>query len=60
MSPTLTQTRTLQWSDEDVDMEDWRMPGDYDVEAVCYEITHGPGFVLLKRMFGDKDLEMAS
>ena len=59
MSPTLTQTRTLQWSDEDVDMEDWCMPGDYDVDAVCQEITHGPGFVLLKRMFGDKDLEMA-
>jgi len=44
---------------EDVDMEEWSWPEDYDVNAVCHRITFGPGWVLLKKMFSDKDVEMA-
>ena len=51
--------RSLRWRNEDVDMEDWSWPEDYDVNAVCHRITFGPGWVLLKKMFSDKDVEMA-
>ena len=51
--------RSLRWRNEDVDMEDWSWPEDYDVNAVCQRITYGPGWVLLKKMFSDRDVEMA-
>jgi len=35
------------------------MPDHYDVNEVCHRVTYGPGWVLLKRMFHDHDVEMA-
>ena len=42
-----------------MDIEDWRWPEDYDVTDVCERVTTGPGWVLLKKMFSDRDVEMA-
>ena len=55
----LSLPKNLQWRNEDVEIEDWRWPEEYDVNDVCDRITMGPGWVLLKKMFSDKDVEMA-
>ena len=55
----LSVPKNLQWRNEDVEIEDWLWPEDYDVNDVCERITTGPGWVLLKKMFSDKDVEMA-
>ena len=49
----------LRWSNADVDMEDYLVPEDYDLQRVCHRVTYGPGWVLLKRMFSEKDVAMA-
>ena len=55
----LSLPKNLQWRNEDVEIEHWRWPEGYDVSDVCERITTGPGWVLLKKMFSDKDVEMA-
>ena len=49
----------LRYSDDDVCMDDWQMPKDYNLEEVCHKITYGNGWVLLQKMFSDVDVEMA-
>ena len=54
------QSAVLKWTNDDVDMMDWIIPEDYDLNKVCHAVTYGPGWVLLKRMFSEKDIEMAN
>ena len=49
----------FRWKNEDVDMDDFLIPDDYDLQKVCHQVTYGPGWVLLKRMFNNKDVAMA-
>ena len=51
--------QTLKWTNDDVDMEAWQMPDNCDVTEICTRVTYGPGWVLLKKMFSDQDVEMA-
>ena len=51
--------RKLRWTNDDVDMMDWKMPEHFDANVICHDITYGPGWVLLKGMFSEKDIEMA-
>ena len=51
--------RKLRWTNDDVDMMDWKMPEDFDANVICHDITYGPGWVLIKGMFSEKDIEMA-
>ena len=49
----------LRWKNEDVEMDDYMIPTDYDLEEVCHRVTYGPGWVLLKKMFSEEDVAMA-
>ena len=49
----------LRWTNEDVNMDDYLIPEDYDLQRVCHRVTYGPGWVLLKRMFSEEDIAMA-
>ena len=51
--------QTLKWTNDDVDMDSWQMPDNWDVNEICTRVTYGPGWVLLKNMFSDQDVEMA-
>ena len=50
---------TLKYNDDNVCMDSWQIPKDYNVEEVCKKICYGQGWVLLQGMFGKKDVEMA-
>ena len=45
----------LKYSDDDVSMDKWQVPKDYNLEDGCHKITHGQGWVLLSGMFCKKD-----
>ena len=49
----------LRWSNADVNMEEYRIPEDYDLQKVCHAVTYGPGWVLLRNMFSEEDIAMA-
>ena len=49
----------LKYRDEDVCMEDWQVPNDYNLDDVCEKITSGPGWIQLQGMFSMKDVGMA-
>lgn len=49
----------LLFSDEEVDMVDYRIPESWDLEAVVEAITTGDGWYHLKGMHSMKDVEMA-
>ena len=49
----------LHFNDGDVDLSDWQIPPDFDLQEVYHRLTLGPGWVLLKGMVSGKDVEMA-
>ena len=40
-------------------MNNWKTPRGYNLEEVCQKITYGDGWVVLKGMFSNTDVEMA-
>ena len=59
MTKMSTSPGVLKYTDDDVVMGNWRYPRGYDLEEVCKKITHGDGWVVLKGMFSNSDIEMA-
>ena len=49
----------LEFSDDDVDLEDFTMPTDYNLEDAVHAITEGSGYYMLRGMFNERDVEIA-
>lgn len=58
VSEVCTET-LLDFTDEDVNMEDFQYPREYDLDEAVYAITEGSGYYLLKGMFNKRDVEIA-
>ena len=58
ISPACVETR-LDFGDDDVDVDDFIIPEDFDLDDAVTEITTGSGYYVLKGMFSQRDVEMA-
>lgn len=49
----------LRFKDEDVEMGNYQIPDNWDIQRVLEAITTGPGYFHLKGVFSEKDVAMA-
>jgi len=49
----------LIYSDEDVDMEDYNIPEDLDINEIVDTITNGKGYYIIRGLYSEKDTAMA-
>jgi len=60
VSRAMPAMQTLEGFDSpDVDMDDYQMPLNYDLDKAVEAIKNGDGFFLLKKMFSKKDVQIA-
>jgi len=50
---------TLKFSDEDVDMESYQEPANFDLEKIAEALTDGDGFYILRNAVSKEDIDMA-
>jgi len=49
----------LRYSDDDVDMNDYIIPEDLDINTIIDQITNGEGYYIIRGLYSAKDAEMA-
>merc|ERR1711970_1140710 len=49
----------LKYSDDDVDMDSYQLPEDFDLERIAEALTEGEGYFILRDAVAEKDIEMA-
>jgi len=49
----------LKYSDYDVEIDDYQLPENFNLEEVLEALTTGPGYYIIRKAFSEQDVEMA-
>lgn len=54
-----TFTETLEFLDDDVDMGDYIIPKDINIDEIVDKVTNGEGYYIIRGLYSEKDAAMA-